>query len=514
MKVVPLVLALALVPLTSCVREEGVTVVPPPVLAPLTYWVDVPTLSLPMTEGGMHPLTSEEKINHSLFGLSWEGLFALDETFQPQYQLCTGYTLLEDGLTWEFTLDSSAVFSDGTPLTPEAVVVSVEQARRSDSIYFTRLTEIRSVWVEPEREEPTVAIRLSTPNGALPSLLTFPILSLVGSHGTGPYVLGETALTLNEYWWEGKGRTPWLEEISLTFIPEAEGLIYSLDTGEISLVIADLTSPNALGYARDNLEIFDYPTTTMEYMGFNCNKGYCINPLIRQAISRVLDRESIAMALYSRHAVASPVPIHPDSPYYPQELASTLTYSPQVFDELMVQAGYEKNQEGVYADSRGQEVSLTLVVNSDNDFRATTAEYLATELTRMGLVIDLQRLAWGDYLTALSGGNFDIYLGATALTADFNLQTLLEGSLNYSRFRNTQTALLLDEFQKALDEERGGAGQALYENLAEEVPFTPLVFKNESLLSQWGILKNQTPTQQNPFYNIAFWMAGGASSVN
>ena len=48
---------------------------------------------------------------------------------------------------------------------------------------------------------------------------------------------------------------------------------------------------------------------------------------------------------------------------------------------------------------------------------------------------------------------------------------------------------------------------ALYLRLGEEMPFTPLCFKNWSILSQWGQTAGATPTQQNIFYHFAAWSA-------
>ena len=96
----------------------------------------------------------------------------------------------------------------------------------------------------------------------------------------------------------------------------------------ISLVSTDLTGTNALGFGGD-YETWDYPTSTMLYVGFNCNAGACRDPAVRQALSRGLDRNSVASALYARHAVASALPVHPAAACYDETAAAALDFAPQ-----------------------------------------------------------------------------------------------------------------------------------------------------------------------------------------
>ena len=71
--------------------------------------------TLPRSEGTLHPILSQDAANVALAGLVWEGLFALDGSFEPQPVLCQGYTVSEDGLTWTFTLRSGVTFPTAVP---------------------------------------------------------------------------------------------------------------------------------------------------------------------------------------------------------------------------------------------------------------------------------------------------------------------------------------------------------------------------------------------------------------
>ena len=384
--------------------------------------------TLPRSEGTLHPILSQDAANVALAGLVWEGLFALDGSFEPQPVLCQGYTVSEDGLTWTFTLRSGVTFSDGSPLTADEAAASLRLAMGESSRFSGRMGGVRSV----TSQDGAVVVTLNRPNGALPALLDIPIVKGESEEplGTGPYVVegwGEDSrLTARSDWWQNKPLP--VQTIPLYTVPEPDDLIYAFDAGDISLVSTDLTGTNALGFGGD-YETWDYPTSTMLYVGFNCNAGACRDPAVRQALSRGLDRNSVASALYARHAVASALPVHPAAACYDETAAAALDYAPQALADGLTAAGWSKGEDGLWA--RGRErLSLTFVVSTDNTFRLTAAEYLAGELTRAGIGVELQKLSWTDYQKALAQGDFDLYLGAVTLSADFDPTPLLWGALN------------------------------------------------------------------------------------
>jgi peptide/nickel transport system substrate-binding protein len=128
--------------------------------------------ALPYYSGAtLNPITGGGRTNLVLAGLVYQGLFALDNAFEPQQALCASQAVSEDGLTWTFTL-TDAVFSDGTPLTADDVAASLELARTS-TLYADRLSAVRTV---AAGEGGTVVVTLSAPNGALPALLDIPVI--------------------------------------------------------------------------------------------------------------------------------------------------------------------------------------------------------------------------------------------------------------------------------------------------------------------------------------------------
>ena len=120
----------------------------------------------------MHPITGDSQVNQELTGLVYQGLYELDNAFSPQPVLAASGAPSEDGYSWIFTLNTGALFSDGTPVTAQHAASSLNAARTSAS-YASRLADIIGVAAV---DDATLVVYLSAPNGNLPALLDIPIV--------------------------------------------------------------------------------------------------------------------------------------------------------------------------------------------------------------------------------------------------------------------------------------------------------------------------------------------------
>lgn len=453
----------------------------------------------------LDPLATTDSSNLALAGLIYEGLFELDSSFEPQPLLCEEFSCNETATVWTFTLRSNVVFSDGTPLTPKHVADSLRTARSSE-LYAQRLSSVIGV----STGEGTITVTLASPNGALPALLdipiTLPVEDAPAPLGTGPYRCDSTGvnwiLRQNTLWWQEK-ELP-LREIPLRSVTTAEDRIAAFDTALITAVTADPTSTNALGYSG-SYEMWTAATSSMLYLGFRHTSGFCADAVLRQAISRAIDRDFLSSTLFAGQAEPSVLPVSPASPLYDANLADELTTSLSVAQQLLEDGGY-KLEDGGRLTRRSKLVELKLLVNSENPFRLSAANYLVEALDKLGITVTVTALPWEEFLTALSAGQFDLYLGQVKMTADFDPTVLLTGALNYGSFWSEETNALLAAYRAATGDARTGAASALYANLISALPFAPLCFLRTSVYTQWGSVSGVQPTQQNPFHRFDLWV--------
>lgn len=453
---------------------------------------DIPFILAFYPEFSLHPALAANRANLTLAPLLYESLFTVDASFQAQPVLCLSYTASEDKLVWTFTLRSGITFSDGTPLDGQAVAAALELARSDRGRYRARLADVASVSA-PAEAPSQVVVTLRRPNGSLPLLLDIPIA--LGEEdrpaGTGPYVLTEdgASLTAREGWWQKEKVLP-VQSIPLHGVSKSDDLLYAFDSGDVSLADVDLMATNAMGYGG-NYQTWDYPTADFLYLGFNTQSGLCRTPEVRRALALAVDRDTAVSVSYANHARPARLPVHPDSPLYSQAAPD---FDPE---ELALQA------EGLRLPGK----TLVFLVNSENTAKAAVAQRIAYQLEAAGLTVELQQLPFEDFTAALAAGEFDLYLGETVLTADFDLSPLLSsaGALNYGGWQHEGADGLLYAMHAASAEDKPAAAQALFTLLNEQTPIVPIAFKNGSVLTQWGRLSGLSPVRGNVFYRIENW---------
>lgn len=457
----------------------------------------------------LHPITGDSQVNQELTGLVYQGLYELDNTFTPQPVLVKSASVSEDGLTWGFTMAEHVYFSDGAPLTAQHAAASLNAARAAP-LYAARLSGVSAVWVG---EDGLVYVGLSAPNGNLPALLDIPVVLEQGEDpplGTGCYRYersGERLFLQANPYHRSVSALPYAT-IPLTAVSGADQRIAAFDSGDITAVTTDFSSAYALGYSS-SCETWDYPTTALLYMGFNTTKGPCQSNLVRQAFSRILDREGLAAGVLSGHGDPAVLPVSPLCGDYDTDAAGQLSRDPDAAARLLAEAGYEKNGEDGLLYLRKTPLEVTLLVNSDNDTRQAAAGQIAGDLARLGVAVSVKRLPWKDFTAALAGGQFDLYIGEVRLTGDFDTTVLLAGELNYGGYRSDGFALALEGWKAARGEGRTQAAQVLWAQFAQDAPIAPLCFKRGSLLVRWGMVSNLQPTRANPYCQIEQWTTAG-----
>ena len=467
---------------------------PQPEAQPFTLAYD-PSASL-------HPIQGSSQVNGMLTSLIWQGLYELDDAFTPQPVLARSAQADESGLVWTVSVREDVSFSDGTPLTARHAADSLNAARSSDR-YSSRLSTVASVTAQGS----DVIITLYTPNGDLPALLDIPVvLEQNGGTplGTGRYCLADgpdgLSLTANPHW---SGRLPF-RDISLHAVSDADSRLDAFNSGAVTMVTADPNSPFALGYGRD-CEQWDYPTTSLLYLGFNTVKGPCRYGAVRQAVSRLCDRADMVRSALSGLGDPAALPVSPLCDDYDADAAQALAFAPDAAAALLEEAGFAAGEDGLRR-RRNESLSVTILVNADSAPKAALAEQLAAALRAAGFDVAVDQRTWQGYQTALAAGEFDLYVAEVRLTADFNFTPLLSGTLNYGQYPLSGLADVLSSWTVAQGDARADAAAALWARFAQEVPLAPLCFKRNVLLVQSGAVTGLAPTQRDPFHQMEAWV--------
>lgn len=495
LKILCLFLAVS-VPLSGCWQEEPEDLAPGLVQPdgedePSPPFSTLPEVfALPYSpEQTLDPVTCPDGIQRIAVSLVCEGLFRLDSRLEPENLLCGSYDYDPDTFTYVFFLRPGVAFSDGSPLTAQDVRSTLERARQSER-YQARLSKVVSV----SAGDGTVAVTLSGANTAFPALLDIPIVK-AGTHdavpiGTGPYRLSDSGngvfLEANPAWWQGGGQPA--GRIALVEVSGQDAMLYRFSSHDVHLITADLTGVSPVSFTG-SVSLRDACTPVMQYVGCNTAAAPLDDPALRRALWAGVNRGYIVSAFLSGHGEAAEFPVPPPSPLYPKELERRFSYDG--LTQALDQSGYTPER------------PLTLLVNEENSFKVSIAEYLAETFTAAGIPVETRALPWEAYTAALAEGDFDLYYGEVRLTADWDLSALLaeDGALNYGGWADPWTDALMEGCAAASD--RAAAIEDLCTYLREQAPILPVCFKSSSVLTQADVLEGLTPTAAEPFYHLS-----------
>ncbi|MDR1217432.1 MAG: ABC transporter substrate-binding protein [Oscillospiraceae bacterium] len=463
-------------------------------------------------EGTLNPFAVTNTDNVAVTSLMYEGLFALDESFEPVPVLCESY--VSEGASYVFTVKKDVVMSDGGALTAEDVAYSLDRARDSGR-YAERLSCIESVSVEEEGGG--VSVELVSPNGRLAALLDVPIVrSGTGDGavppGSGPYVLtdgpgGGARLTVVQGYRDA-ARLP-LSVIYLRGCTDSE-LVELFTEHSIDLYSSDPVGMSPINVHRDH-EIRRYDSTTLQYLGFSSRRAV-LDRYMRRAVGLAVDREYIVRTLMGGCALPAPLVLSPahyayDAQWEPSGVDAFLEIS-SIFSLL----GLADSDNDVFLEypEDGGHVPFTLdfIVNSENARKTAAARAICDSLRRVGLDVTLRELPWAQFLEALEAGDFDIYYGETTLSASFDISELAlpGGKLDFGDVGSEGYAEYIDAFVSAESEAQFGvAARQLCERVADDAVIVPILYKQYEAHSDRNAISGMRPTQSSVFFSLTDW---------
>ena len=451
----------------------------------------------------MNPLIGVNITNRVLFSLIYQGLFSVDRNNNPVPILCSYYQATADNRNYTFYLESDAKFSDGSPLTVADVLATYEAAKNSE-YYGGRFTYIDSV---VQGENNSVVFHLTTAYENLPLLLDIPIVKVGHTEdefpvGSGPYCFLKTTSgaqmnKVQDWWCKDKVKLPTNAEVIA--LNEATSQAQVRDEFEFADLDLAISNPMSDSYAeyRCDYELWEVESGIFLYLGCNALWSEFFkdgrNDELRKALTYAIDRETIINSYYRGRAHASTLPTSPGSPYYSESLASRYEYDPLRFVSAIQNMYVPKND-------KGQPKKMLILVNCDDSARLRTARFLAKQLTELGL--EAGTLEYGGstnttYQQVLQAGSFDLYLGQTKLSANYDLSQFYKGWGNLG-WGGIADNTLLNMCKEALA--NSGNYYNLNKMVADDGKIVPILFGYYEVYAERGQLLDLAPSRDNVFF--------------
>ncbi|SDC70156.1 glutathione ABC transporter substrate-binding protein [Shouchella lonarensis] len=402
--------------------------------------------------------------------LIYERLIQFDENRELEPVLAKDWK--EEGNKLTFELQEGIKFHDGEDFNAEVVKKNIERIKDEDlasqrAFLFEKVSEINVLGdyeIEFVTEEPFVPLVYSFAHsgGSMISPASIDADYEAIEAGAKPYtkvsekpagtgyfkydsgVAGSSEIVLkkNEDYRDGP---PKLDSVTFKHVKEASTRLAEVESGNSH--IADSVEVSLLNQL-DNMQGAHLSVTdgiAGSYYGFNAKKKPFDNPDVRRAIAMAIDNKVIVDNIWNGQAILPTGPIPPGVFGYDESI-QPLPYDPEKAKELLDKAGVK-------------DLSFSITTN-DNPQRKATAEYMQSELGKLGINVEVKEQEWATFLEATANGEHDMFIlgwGAATGDGDYALEPLFHTDRqgapgNRSFYSNTELDEILDQAAREEDE--------------------------------------------------------------
>lgn len=344
--------------------------------------------------------------------LVYEGLvlYGKDGAILPC--LAETWDVSADGKTYTFHLRKDVFFSDGTPFNSAAVVKNfqaiIDNKKRHDWLETVRLTQsftapdpytfvltLQQPYAAALQELSLVRpLRFLSPSAFPPDNSTAGDIST--PIGTGAWKLAETRkgeydrFVRNESYW---GKKPYLRELIVKVIPEAETRAIALQAGEIDLIATAISDHGSAGINADVFaQLAADPAYETRYSSPRNTRLLAINTYlaptndlaVRQAIAQAINRPALIKGILLDQELPANELLAPDIPYCNVDLAP-YPLDPAHAAVLLEQAGWKLAPGDKFRKKEGKELTVTIKFIANEALMRSISEVAQSDLAAIGI---------------------------------------------------------------------------------------------------------------------------------
>lgn len=425
--------------------------------------------------------------------LLFRGLTKPDKENQVVPDLAESWEISDDQLTYVFALRQDALWQDGEPVTAEDVKFTFDQIKNpeTNTPISGEFNEIESVEATGDYE---IKMTLHRP---FPPLLDKLKIGIVPQHllhaenlnstefnqnpvGNGPFKLknwgADHTITLerNEDYY---GPAPKLDEVVFKAVPDSNTRILQLKTGEIDLALIE---PNQMASTKesDPYSVHEIPTADYRAVMYNFDLPLFQDKRVRQAMNFAVNRDELVEGILAGKGEAAYGPLQKS--WAGTSDSSGYTYDPQKAEQLLAEAGWVKDDEGVLTKD-GQRFEFELVSPIQDTVRVALANVVSEQLKPFGIVakpkpVDQNAVNYDaeEALIIGWGSEFDPDDHTYRL---FHSSEIGDGQYNFGSYQNTKVDELLLKARTATDrDERKAYYHQFQEELTIDPPYNFLVY--------------------------------------
>lgn len=322
------------------------------------------------------------------------------------YDLATGYSVSEDGLTWQVTIRNDVKFTDGEPLTAEDVAFTYNTVKETSSVNdFTMLDHAEAA------DDTTVIFHMTRPFSIWP--YTMAEVGILPEHaydsatygtepvGSGRYILKQwdkgqqVILEANPDYY---GEAPKMKQVTILFMEE-DAAFLAAQSGQVDLAYTSATysEEEMEGYTLAAYESVDNRglnlpavSETTDSAGRTVGNDFTSDVLVRRAINIGVDRQE--MIDHVLNGYGSPAySVCDQLPWYNE--TSEVSYDPEGAAALLDEAGWVLGEDGV-REKDGVQAKMNLLYSNGDSVRQALAADFADQMEELGIICTIEGVGW------------------------------------------------------------------------------------------------------------------------
>jgi peptide/nickel transport system substrate-binding protein len=324
--------------------------------------------------------------------------------------------------SWQIAPDNGSVtlklrgdvtFTDGTPLTTDAVAATLKKAAdpaKGKNVYPTMA--IVKNWVVNDPHGITLNFTNPVPDKQVTDLLQAisPIEASVADSaetkigGTGAYTLAERVLgqrmrlVANPHYW--RAGQPVSHEVVFTVFSDNEAASAALDSGGVDLIYG-AGSRNAVRLRDEGFQLIQGPAPLVQVFRINTTRGPFRNEKFRQAFNYLMDRAAILKVGYAGVGQVTSLPWVPASPAYDASYDSKYAFNLDRAKELLKASGL----------SQADMNNWKLLADGGDQSVVAISQVVQSTLAKVGINVQIDLKQGSELVDAMLGGHFDALFG-------------------------------------------------------------------------------------------------------
>ena len=352
----------------------------------------------------INPLLAQSQADQDLTALVFSGLMRATPEGTLVPDLADSYAVSDDGTLYTFKLRTDATFHDGTKITADDVLFTIERAQ--DPVIQSPQEE---VWIGIRAEvldERTIVFTLSRPYASFLENLTLGVLPRhlwqnvtseeFAAHmlntepvGSGPFMLTKvkrnssgipTVYTLHAFSNSMRGQ-PHINSINVRIFGNEKEAVNAFVGGDIDS-LDGLDPKDAAGLRDMGEHVSEFELPRIFGLFFNQNKNDLLTRIsVRRALTAAIDKEKIVSdILYGfGEPMNSPLPTH----LFTKELPHSTDHAAEA-KALLEDVGWEMNETTGYFEDDGTVLSVHIATANTPELRAV-AEQIKTDWEKAGI---------------------------------------------------------------------------------------------------------------------------------